>query len=159
MTTASTAPGTDVVPVVSQQTMNLFAQMAVGIPEASDEGAYESIVTQLLQATDLDALNAPWDTTDGDRLAGHRLRIETIERRQSDYGGGLGMFLVCKGVDMGTGETFVWSTGSVSIVAQLARAWHLQAFPIIAELIVADTPTANGNRPQHLKIVAFSGQK
>lgn len=159
MTTTPTAPGTDIAPVVSQATLALFAQMAVGIPEATDEGAYESIVLQLLQADDIDALNAPWDSTDGDRLAGHRLKIETITRRQSDFAGGLGLYLVCQGTDMGTGEKFTWTTGSVSIVAQLARAWHLGGFPVIAELIVGDPSPSTGRRPQHLKVVGFGGSK
>lgn len=159
MTTTATPPGTDLAPVVSAQTMALFAQMAVSIPEASDEGAYENIVLQLLQAGDAAELNAPWDTTDAEKLSGHRLRIETIERRASDHAGGLGLYLVCKGTDMGTGEKFVWSTGAISIVAQLARAWHLDGFPVIAELIIADTPTASGHRPQHLQVLAFGGGK
>lgn len=159
MTSTQTTPGTDIAPAVSQQTLALFAQMAVTIPEASDEGAYEDIVTRLLQADDLDALNAPWDTNNGEDLAGYRLKIETIKRRQSDYAGGLGLYLVCEGVNMGTGEHFVWTTGSVSIVAQLARAWHLGGFPVIAELVVGDPSPSTGRRPQHLKVVGFGGSK
>lgn len=159
MTVATTEVQGTVVPVVSAATMALFAQMAVGIPEATDENAYESIVLALLGATDVDGLNAPWDTTDAEKLAGYRLKIETIERRASDYVGGLGLYLVCKGTNMGTGERFVFSTGSVSVVAQLARAWHLNVFPVIAELIIADTPTANGYRPQHLQVHSFGSGK
>lgn len=159
MTSTPTAPGTDIAPVVSQQTLALFAQMAVSIPEADDGGAYESIVLQLLQADDIDALNAPWDTNGGEDLAGYRLKIEGITRRQSDYAGGLGLYLVCKGTNMGTGETFTWTTGSVSIVAQLARAWHLGGFPVFAELIVGDPSPTTGRRPQHLKITGFGGSK
>lgn len=159
MTTTDNQPGTDVEQVVSQATLALFAQMAVTIPEANDDEAYERIVTQLLQAADVDDLNAPWDSSTAEELTGYRLKIESIERRQSDYAGGLGLFLVLKGVKTTTGEKFVWSTGSVSIVAQLARAWHLNAFPVIAELIIAELPTSNGFRPQHLKIHGFGGSK
>lgn len=159
MTTTDNRPGTEITPVVSQATLALFAQMAVSIPEATDSEAYEAIVLQLLAAEDVDSLNAPWDSNAAEDLAGYRLKIETIERRQSDYAGGLGLFLTLKGVKITTGDKFVWSTGSVSIVAQLARAWHLNAFPVIAELVIADTPTANGYRPQHLKIHAFGGSK
>jgi hypothetical protein len=159
MTVATTEVTGVVVPVVSDATMALFAQMAVKIPEADDGGAYESIVLQLLGATDVDGLNAPWDTSKAEALANHRLKIETIERRPSDFNAGLGLYLVCKGVDIGTGEPFVWSTGSVSVVAQLARAFFLDKFPIIAELVISDTPTKNGYRPQRLNVIGFGGSK
>lgn len=159
MTVATTEVTGVVVPVVSDATMALFAQMAVNIPEADDGGAYENIVLQLLGASDVDGLNAPWDTSDAEKLANHRLKIETLERRPSDFNAGLGLYLVVKGVDLGTGETFVWSTGSVSVVAQLARAHFLGAFPVIAELVISDTPTKNGYRPQRLRVLSFGNAK
>lgn len=157
MTSTDSKPGTEIAPIVSPATMALFAQMAVGIPESNDGEAYENIVLQVLAASDVDGLNAPWDTDDAEKLVGYRLKIESITRRPSDYAEGLGLYLVCKGTNLGTGETFVWSTGSVSVVAQLTRAWHLQQFPVICELQVADTPTKNGYRPQHLKIHGLGG--
>lgn len=152
MTTATDQPGTDVVPVVSQATMALFAQMAVGIPEADDGEAYENIVLQLLNAEDPDDFNAPWDTETAARLAGYRLKIESMARRASDFAGGLGMYLVVKGVNLETGEPFVWTTGSVASVAALARIHFTGRLPAIAELVIADTPTSSGYRPQHLQI-------
>lgn len=159
MTATDTPPGTDIQQVVSPETQALFAQMAVGIPEADDDGAYESIVLQLLNADDVGALNAPWDTTGADKLANHRLRIESLARRQSDYAGGLGIYIVAKGVDLGTGEPFVWTTGSVAIVAQLARIHHLGGLPAVAELVVGDPNPSTGRRPQRLNIIALGGSK
>jgi hypothetical protein len=159
VTTTANQPGTDVMPVVSQQTLALFASMAVGIPEADDAEAYENIVAQLLAADGVDALNAPWDTSTVDNLANHRLRIESMTRRQSDFAGGLGVYIVAKGVDMGTGETFVWTTGSVAIVAQLARIHHMGALPAVVELVVGDPSPTTGRRPQHLKVLSLSVAK
>lgn len=159
MTTTDNQAGTEILPVVSQATMALFAQMAVGIPEADDSEAYENIVAQLLGADGVDALNAPWDTDTVDNLAGHRLKIEELTRRTSSFAGGLGLYMVCKGTDMGTGEKFVWTTGSVSIVAQLARVHHLGGLPAIAELIVGDPSPITGRRAQHLKVIALGGSK
>lgn len=152
MTTTKDQPSTEVVPVVSQATMALFAQMAVGIPEADDGEAYENIVLQLLNAEDLDQFNAPWDTEAAATLAGKRLRLESMARRASDFAGGLGMYLVTKGVVLDTGEPFVWTTGGVANVASLARIHFTGKLPAIVELVIADTPTANGFRPQHLRI-------
>lgn len=156
MTSTDTQPGTEVVPVVSQATMALFAQMSVGIPEADDGEAYENIVLQLLNAEDLDAFNAPWDTDAAASLAGKMLRIDSMARRASDFAGGLGIYIVTKGVRLDTGEPFVFTTGGIANVASLARIHFTGKLPAIVELVVADTPTANGFRPQHLKIHSLS---
>lgn len=156
MTTTDTTPGTDVVPVVSQATLALFASMAVGIPEADDGEAYENIVLQLLNADNLDAFNAPWDTTAAATLAGKRLKVESMARRASDYAGGLGIYIVLKGIILDTGEPFVFTTGGIANVASLARIHFTGKLPAIVELVIADTPTASGYRPQHLKIHSLS---
>lgn len=152
MTTTQDQPGTDIVPVVSQATLALFSQMAVGIPEADDGEAYENIVLQLLNADDLDQFNAPWDTEAANSLAGKRLKIESMARRASDFAGGLGIYIVLKGVVLDTGEAFTFTTGGVANVASLARIHFTGKLPAIVELVIADTPTAKGYRPQHLKI-------
>lgn len=156
MTSTDTTPGTDVVPVVSPATMALFAQMAVGIPEADDGEAYENIVHQLLNADNPDDFNAPWDTEAAEALEGYRLRLESMSRRASDFAGGLGVYIVCKGVKLETGEPFVWTTGGIANVATLARIHFTGKLPAIVELVIADTPTSKGFRPQHLKIHSLS---
>ena len=156
MTTNDNQPGTDVVPVVSQATLALFAQMAVGIPEADDGEAYENIVLQLLNAENLDQFNAPWDTDAAADLAGYRLKIDSMARRASDFAGGLGIYIVSKGIKMETGEPFVFTTGGVANVASLARIHFTGKLPAIVELVIADTPTSKGFRPQHLKIHSLS---
>lgn len=159
MTTTSEAPGTEVVPVVSQATLALFSQMAVGIPEADDGEAYENIVLQLLNADNLDDFNAPWDTESASKLAGRQLKIESMARRASDYAGGLGIYIVTKGTCLDTGEPFVFTTGGIANVASLARIHFTGKLPAIVELTIADTPTAKGFRPQHLKILSLSVAK
>ena len=152
-------PGTEVAPVISDATLQVFAQMAAGIPEADDTDAYESIVSQLLNAAGVDDLNAPWETDAADRLAGHQLVIQELTRRPSDYAGGLGMYLVAKGVDQANGERFTWTTGSIAIVAQLARAYFVGGVPIVCQVIVGDANPRTGRKPQHLHIVALGGNK
>ena len=156
MTTTKDETETEVVPVVSQATMALFASMAVGIPEADDGEAYENIVLQLLNAEDLDAFNAPWDTEAAASLAGKMLKIESMARRASDFAGGLGLYIVVKGTRLDTGEPFVWTTGGIANVATLAKLHFTGKLPAIVELVIADTPTSNGFRPQHLKLHSMS---
>ena len=156
MTSTETPATTDVVPVVSAATMALFAQMAVGIPEADDGDAYENIVLQLLSADNPDQFNAPWDTEAAEQLAGKRLKIEAMSRRASDFAGGLGIYIVLKGIVLDTGEPFVFTTGGIANVATLARIHFTGKLPAIVELVIADTPTSKGFRPQHLKIHSLS---
>jgi hypothetical protein len=156
VTTTDNKPDAEVVPVVSQATMALFASMAVGIPEADDGEAYESIVLQLLNAEDVDAFNAPWDTEASAGLAGKMLKIESMARRASDFAGGLNLYIVVKGTRLDTGEPFVWTTGGIANVATLAKLHFTGKLPAIVELVIADKPTANGNRPQHIKIHSLS---
>ena len=159
MTSPTDQARTEVAPVVSDQTLQIFAAMAAGIPEADDSEAYESIVSQLLGAAGVDDLNAPWETEAADRLAGHQLVVQELTRRPSDYAGGLGMYLVAKGADQANGERFTWTTGSIAIVAQLARAYFLGGLPMIVQVIVGDPSPRTGRKPQHLRIVALGGAK
>ena len=159
MTSSLDGASTEVAPVVSDQTLQVFASMAAGIPEADDAEAYESIVSQLLMAAGVDDLNAPWETEAADRLAGHQLMVKELTRRPSDFLGGLGMYLVAKGTDQANGERFVWTTGSIAIVAQLARAYFLGGLPMIVQVVVGDANPRTGRKPQHLRIVALGGAK
>lgn len=159
MSNPTTQPGTEVTRAVSQELMNQFWSMASAIPEADDSNAYEDIVAQILNADGVDGLNAPWETEKAERLNGHRLKIESITKRDSDKDAGLGIYLVVKGTDLGTGEKFTWSTSAVSIVAQLAKAHFLAEFPVIATLVVSDKLTKAGYRPQHLDVHSIGTAK
>ena len=124
-----------------------------GIP-GDDGGGAERIITALLDATSIDDLNAPWDGTSSRNLAGRRLAIRGITQRPSQFEDGAGIFLVADAVDAKTGEPAVFTTSAVSVVIQLARAWHLGLFPLIADVVVAERPTERGFYPIHLRIVA-----
>jgi hypothetical protein len=159
MSTDTSTPGTELAIAYSQELTSQFTAMVASIPETDDDDASERIVLQLLGADDVGDLNAPWDSVPAEELAGKRLRIDTIERRPSDFQDGLGVYLVCKGLILDTGEKLVYTTGAVSIVAQLVRAHFLGGLPAICELIIADRPTKKGYRPQHLKFLALGYAK
>lgn len=145
------APSTEVETVkFSGELLQQFGQMAMTIPAEDGAGA-ERIVAAVLAAESVDDLDAPWDTTKAEKLAGRVLRIDGLMRRPSDFRSGLGVFLVVHSVDTATGEKVVWTTGSVSIVAQLARAYNLNGLPVYAELVIAERPTQDGYHPHHLK--------
>ncbi|MCL6626645.1 MAG: hypothetical protein K6T68_08695, partial [Alicyclobacillus shizuokensis] len=62
-------------------------------------------------------------------------------------------------VVLSSGERLTVTTGSVSIVAQLARAVAIGALPLRCIPRVANKPTKQGYYPQHLEISRNQPQK
>lgn len=132
-------------------------ELVAGIPGDDGTGG-ERIVTALLAAESIDDLNAPWEGTSGRALAGKRLAINGLSQRDSSFEGGTGIFLVVAAADAKTGEAVVFTTSSIAVVLQLAKAWAMDMFPLLAEVVVAPRPTARGFYPYHLRILA-AGRK
>lgn len=153
-------PGTELAPAddaevtrYSPEVLATLRELVAGIPENDDTGA-EAIVVQLLTASSIDDLNAPWEGTSGKKLAGKRLTVRGITARPSSYEGGAGIFLVADAVDTKTGERQVFTTSALSCVIQLAKAHQLRMFPLLVEIVVAERPTARGFYPYHLRVIA-----
>lgn len=143
--------------VISAQTRELFAGMAMMIPTSEGNGA-ENIVLQILRATTWDELDNPWKTDKADEMIGIEVAIDSVTRHASSYADGLGIFLVIHGHEVKSGDEVYYTSGSVSVVAQLVRAYALGAFPLYTVLRKADRPTEKGYYPHHLEILASSGQ-
>jgi len=159
---AATTPAGEVAHVDTAEPAPISAEVAARVrelvaPIPGDDGTgAERIVTQLLDAQTVDDLNAPWEGTSGRNLAGKRLAIRGVTQRPSAYQDGAGVFLVADAADATTGEGATFTTSALSTVIQLARCHQLGIFPIIADVVVADRPTARGFYPYHLHIVAAS---
>jgi hypothetical protein len=130
-----------------------FATMATLIPSEDGSGV-ERIVDAILSAESWESLSDPWESTNADKLRGKRLRVNSLMRRPSQFRGGLGIFLVVFCTDTANGEDLVWTTSSVSVVAQLVRAYCLRVLPAIVEMVIADRPTEAGFYPHHLRFLA-----
>ena len=135
------------------ETMRQFADMARVLPTAEGDASM-SIVAQILAATTVEELDAPWNDTDGDELVGVTFEAQSVTAHQSDYADGLGVFLRVEGVRLDNGEVVSFSTGSVSTVAQLVKAYVSGWFPFVVEIVKAERPTKKGYFPLHLKVVA-----
>lgn len=140
----------------SAKTREMFATMAGMVPTSGDDGA-EMIVLAILGAKSWDELDTPWNSAKSDELIGVEVAIGEITRHESSYADGLGIFLVARGKRIDTGEDVAYSTGSVSVVAQLVRAYALGAFPLYTILHKSDRPTAKGYYPLHLEVLASGG--
>jgi hypothetical protein len=128
-----------------------FAEMATLIPDTESDGG-AGILEDILGAISIEDLDRPFQEKDEDFLVGETLIWESISKSPSDFKDGLGIFLVCQVVRESTGEQFTVTTGSMSVVAQLVKAYTLDALPLRAKLRRADKPTKSGYYPKNLVI-------
>lgn len=133
----------------------LLAQLedAVKLVPTENGAGMEGMLSRLLAATSIADLNKPWESTSGRLLAGRTLSIRGIIQRPSTFAGGVTIFLVVDSVDMKTGEEVTWTTSAIMTVMQLVMAYKLGFFPLTAEVVVAERPTAGGFYPYHLNVV------
>lgn len=140
------------------QVVAAYESMLAAVPDAGDGGGYERILEQIAAAESPADLDAAWRSGDLVELAGEPLVVRGIEKVPSDFGGGLPYFLVVDAVREATGESVKITTGAVSVVAQLVRAYAMGAFPLRVRPFVAERPTKSGYYPQHLEILGAKGQ-
>lgn len=143
--------------IISDETRAIFAPMVMMVPEAEGDGM-DRILKSILSATSWDALNDPWSGEPSAAMVGVELMIGSITRHVSTYSEGLGVFLVLHGKRMDDNSEFAFACGSLSVVAQLVRAYALAAFPLFATLRKSDKPTKRGYYPMHLDITASAAK-
>lgn len=139
--------------VIRPETIQAFAAMATDIPEAGGDG-FDALLAQIIGAEDTADLDAPWRSDGLTALLNVPLRIDGLRRMPSEYGGGLPFFLIVQAADLTTGEAVTVTTGAVSVVAQLVKAWSLGAIPgwrVIPRQ--AERPSSSGYYPQHLEVM------
>lgn len=138
---------------VNPQVIAAYESMIASVPEAGQDG-FERILEVIAQAGDVRDLDAAWRSRGLEELAGVPLTIRSIKKMPSDFDSGLPWFLVVEAVNEVTGEPVTVTTGAVSVVAQLVKAWSMGAFPLRARPVVAERPSKSGYYPQHLEILS-----
>lgn len=122
------------------------------VPQSSIDDAQYRIVMQILEAKDFTELDNPWGQTAGlGEYNDQNIVIHSIVRAPSTFQGGPGIFLILD-VETADGERHVVTTGSVSVVVQLLKAYEFDAFPLSCMPQVSKRQTSRGYWPQHLKI-------
>jgi len=149
--------------VVEEQTAELaslapalveqFTTVLNVVPEAPPEEAMERIVAQILESEAPYQLDQPWNAHGMRDLAGRVIRVQDVKRLPSEYTDGLGVYMGCTCVLEATGEYVFVTTGSVSIMAQLAQAYRKGMLPLEVVPRVAEKASRNGFFPMHLEIV------
>lgn len=143
---------------IRSEVVEAYESMLASVPEAGDSG-YESILEAIALATDASQLDAAWRSAGFEELAGIPLTVRGIRKVRSEFAGGLPWFLVVDAVNETSGEPLTLTTGAVSVVAQLTKAWALQAFPLRVRPVVAERPSSSGYYPQHLEILPSKDAK
>jgi hypothetical protein len=138
---------------MSGDMVHAFGLMIEAIPESTGDGM-ENILRQLAGAQSAADLDSPWSTEGILSLVDRRIRIVSARRMPSDYTEGLGWYLVLDTQDLQTGELATVTCGSVSVVAQVAKAYQIGALPLSCIPREAKKPTKDGFRPIHLEILA-----
>jgi hypothetical protein len=157
--TDNATESTEVVPVADSspvllrpEVVEAYEAMIATVPEAGGEG-FEGILAAIALATDVADLDAPWRAEGLKAFVNAPIRVTGIRKMPSDYAGGLPWFLIIDGAIKATGETVAITTGAVSVVAQLVKAWQLGSYPLDVIPRIATRASRNGYFPMHLEIV------
>ena len=148
---------TDVIPrnnstvVPVSEAIVLLAPLLDAIPRI-DEAGDEAIVKRILLADTLEAVFAPLETEGFDALVDTPLRITAIRWGESDFDGGLGVYMIVEAAKS-DGEKIVTTTGSATCMVQLAKAHALGRIPGL-EVVPrkAKKPTKRGYFPFNLEL-------
>lgn len=140
------------IPSLPPEIVRKFAQMAENVPDmANDAGG--AMLDQILSAETVEQLDATLSgLPSAEDFGGKPLDIIGIAKAPSDYEEGLGFYLIVDAVVAATGEAVRFSTGSTTIVAQLVKAYDLDAFPIRVIPKRADKQTRSGYWPWSLVV-------
>lgn len=134
--------------------------LVTAIPDAdSQEGeGMDRILTQLYGAQSAADLNAPWDARGFEAYAGQTLTLQALTKRPSEYPGPIPFYVIARGHVTGTGEAVTITTGAVSVIAQLSKAWAAGFFPVTVVPVVVESKTKKGQASQHLRFVTKPDQ-
>lgn len=153
MTKALDRPGNTPTQIeLSAAVKEQFALMIQSAPRMSG-GGVENILSQIFGADTPDALDKPWDEIDRALPLGVPILVDEFTVWESDFADGLGVYLVIDCTVLHSGEKVQYVTGSVSIVAALAKARSMGWFPLKCVAVEAQVPTKDGYKPQHLEVI------
>lgn len=150
-TTVDDQASQEVAVITDRKLLETWAERATAIPAELDGGT-EDILRKILSATTWTQIDEPWKTSEVDDILGKHLRVTKVTRRPSTFDGGLGVFLIVKLTDPRDGKEYVKTTGSISVVGQLAQLYWLGAYGITIEWCRAKRASEHGFYPQHLII-------
>jgi hypothetical protein len=125
----------------------------------SDAGGVENIIAAIAQATSVEELDSPWESWKASELVNTPIRIQSATQAESDFEGGLGVFLVVRASILASGEVVTFMAGSAAIVAQIAQAYAIdqanpgKGLPFNAKIVEAGQAQPGQNAALRLQII------
>jgi len=142
--------------------VDMALAMASMVPDAVDDDG-SGIIGNLLEATSWEDLNAQSKLPNGKDVAGRRLIVQALAKRQSDLtadedssGIKLPFYLIVDAVDERTGEAVRWQTSAPALVVPLIKLHGWSKLPALCEVRKADKPTKRGFYPLNLHVHAVA---
>lgn len=132
-----------------------FANLAERVPWNATDGI-DGILGQIMAAQTVEQLADAWGSQNTENVLDRPLTVTGISKSPSEVGKELGFFLVVEYIDKTTGAQGVFTTGSISVVAQLCKAYVEGWMPLDVLVRKADRPTADGFYPMHLELIGVS---
>lgn len=151
---AAVDEASNVVHQVSREAqVEAYSQMITMVPAGQSDGF--DIIVRIASATSWEDVNVSEDgLPDTKDQLGRRLRFESISRRESDKQNDNPWYFVVEATDLKTGEAIRFSTGSQTIMAQLATLYVKGWLPVIGEVVQSERETRAGFRPFALQVDA-----
>jgi len=144
----SKAPDTQDIVVIPEAELEMFSSM-LDIVQDIDEGGYEDILRSIAGAETAYDLDKPFRAEGLRSYVDEVIIIESIKKAESEYEGGLGVFLVVNIIREETGERETVTTGSIGIVATLLKANAVGWLPL--RCMPQERQSRKGYKPMHLK--------
>ncbi len=150
-TTEAPAAGAIVPRLVPDDAIAAYESMIAQVPDAGTEGV-EAILAQIAGASSTDDLDQPWRSGGLQDYRDRPILVLGIRKMPSDFPGPLPWFLIVDGQDPATGGDVHLTTGSVSVVAQLVKAYTAGWLPVMVIPRQSERPTRDGNFAWHLDV-------
>lgn len=117
-----------------EQTIAVFAELVTAVPELESDGL-ESIIDQILEATELEDFNMDDGLPSSKDLVNQLIRVDQIHRRASDNPTRTGFYLICDGFRGEGGGSIRFTAGGEQAVAVLSRLHQLGKFPAVIQFV------------------------
>lgn len=138
-------------PEADETALRYIGRLMEQLP-AQTEDVINRIAENILSAEDFDSENELWESTGSNKVIGKSFRFDSVHPNPSDFADSpLPFYLVCKVVDMESGEESILTTGSVNICVSLVKAQLLGRLPAVADIVGPKRTPRSGHVPLHLR--------
>jgi len=137
---------------VSGDVIAAYENYLEAIPDGGGEGM-DGILEAIAAAASPDELDTPWQATGLRRYVDVPIVVEALTKLEAEFDSPLPYYLVIRGYEAGDGKPLTATTGSVGVVAQLAKAHALGWLPLTVIPKAKESRRVKGGWVMHLEMV------